>query len=216
MRFCEVCQSTVGENSNFCKECGNQMPPPAPPQQYSGYHGANYQAQNYQTQNYQAPSHHPPNYHHGGNPYAGHYAHPPVAKRTSGALIAVIAVVVVLIFGLAVFFIARAVVFNGPTTPGGGGPVAGGELTRDSSLVGTWMWMGSPYYVFEANGTGTMPGFNLNWWTSGGILFICTTPGLCGSNCLNPTEWDYEIVGNTLTLTGRGLLRWMTFTYTRG
>jgi hypothetical protein len=81
------------------------------------------------------------------------------------------------------------------------------------SLVGTWLWLGTTYYVFEANGRGTMIGMDIRWWTSAGILSICSTPDFCGNNCFAPTEWRYSISGNTLTLTSDILD--MSYTYTR-
>ena len=81
-------------------------------------------------------------------------------------------------------------------------------------LVGTWIWSGIPYYVFEADGRGTMSGMDIRWTTNRGILTVCTTPELCGNTCLAPQEWYYVVEGNRLTLTSR-LLQDMTFTYTR-
>jgi len=82
------------------------------------------------------------------------------------------------------------------------------------TLEGTWLWAGMVYYVFEFGGSGTMSGLDINWSARAGILSICSTPGLCGNNCLAPTEWYYEITGDQLTLTSL-LLDNMLYTYTR-
>ena len=81
-------------------------------------------------------------------------------------------------------------------------------------LVGTWLWMGLPYYVFEENGRGTISGMDMRWSTRSGILSICTTPAICGNTCLAPTEWRYTLDGNQLTLIST-LTPDLTFTYTR-
>ena len=82
------------------------------------------------------------------------------------------------------------------------------------TLIGTWLWMDSPYYVFEEDRRGTMSGMDILWTTNQGVLTVCTTPELCGNTCLAPQEWYYVVEGNRLTLTSR-LLQDMTFTYTR-
>lgn len=81
-------------------------------------------------------------------------------------------------------------------------------------LVGTWYWLGTAYYVFNAGGTGTMMDLPIRWTTSGGILSVCVTPEMCGANCIAPSEWYYEISGNNLTLTST-LLSDLSFHYTR-
>ncbi|MCL2391282.1 MAG: stalk domain-containing protein [Oscillospiraceae bacterium] len=82
-------------------------------------------------------------------------------------------------------------------------------------LVGTWNLMGSAHYVFNANGTGTMSGLPIRWTASGGMLSICITPDACGTSCIAPTEWNYVISGNQLTLTSR-LIPGLSVQYTRG
>ena len=82
------------------------------------------------------------------------------------------------------------------------------------TLAGSWAWMGSVYYVFEAGGGGTMLGEDIRWTTSRGILSICTTPGLCGSSCVAPMEWYYELNGNNLNLTST-IFPEMSYDYTR-
>ena len=82
------------------------------------------------------------------------------------------------------------------------------------TLVGTWLWMGSPYYVFEPGGRGTMAGVDIRWTARNGILSICNTPDLCGNTCIAPAEWRYVLSGNQLTLTST-LIDTLTFTYTR-
>ena len=85
---------------------------------------------------------------------------------------------------------------------------------EDSAIVGTWLWLGTPYYVFNADGTGTMADMDITWSTSGGILTICTTPDICGNICILPHLWNYTISGNQLTLESRQVDD-MIFTYTR-
>jgi len=87
------------------------------------------------------------------------------------------------------------------------------ELASDS-LVGTWYWMGSPYYILYDNGEGTMSGSAIRWAAADGILSICNTPAICSTTCLAPAEWHYIIEGDELTLTST-LVALMTFTYTR-
>ncbi|MCL2200796.1 MAG: hypothetical protein FWB75_02430, partial [Oscillospiraceae bacterium] len=64
----------------------------------------------------------------------------------------------------------------------------------ESSIVGSWNFFGSPYYVFEEDGLGTMSSLDIRWnIRENNILSICATPDLCGDNCVAPTEWYYEI-----------------------
>jgi len=69
-------------------------------------------------------------------------------------------------------------------------------------LVGTWNWEGFEYYVFNANGTGTVDGDPLEWWTGNGVLSICVTPDMCGDfdDCLYSMDMYYTLQGNNLTL----------------
>jgi len=78
------------------------------------------------------------------------------------------------------------------------------------SLVGTWIWLGSPYYVFEANGQGLMHAgtaaeIDIRWWTDNGALLICISPDVCGPRCILPMGWYYQLSanGNQLTLTSQ-------------
>ena len=82
------------------------------------------------------------------------------------------------------------------------------------TLIGTWLWMGMPYYVFESGGHGTMAGMDIRWSADRGVLTICATPEICGDACPAPHEWHYVIDGNQLTLTSRQIAD-MYFTYTR-
>lgn len=87
----------------------------------------------------------------------------------------------------------------------------------DDALIGEWVGVGGSFYLFYADGTGvvsTATEQEINWRTSGGILFICTKPEYCAGNCISPTEWYYEIAGDTLTLTSTLLGDW-SFEYTR-
>jgi len=85
-------------------------------------------------------------------------------------------------------------------------------------IIGTWLWMGSPYYVFNADGTGNMflTG-DLLWEVNDGILSICATPEVCRSirGCLGLAEWYYVIDGDELHLDST-VLPDFEFTYTRG
>jgi hypothetical protein len=81
-------------------------------------------------------------------------------------------------------------------------------------LLGTWLWMGSPYYVFEANGRGTMAGSDIHWSVNSGVLSICNTPAQCGNTCSLPDEWSFVIDGNQLTITSL-LIPDFIFVYTR-
>lgn len=103
-----------------------------------------------------------------------------------------------------------------PVLPPGFTPLPA-PAPQQQNLTGTWNWLGSPYYVFNADGRGTMYGMDILWAASNGILSICITPGLCGTigACFAPSEWYYTLSGNQLTLTSR-LLPDITFTYTRG
>ncbi|MCL2401000.1 MAG: copper amine oxidase N-terminal domain-containing protein, partial [Oscillospiraceae bacterium] len=93
-----------------------------------------------------------------------------------------------------------------------------GTATAGQTLVGEWNWIG-PYYVFEADGRGTVGGAPIRWSTSNGVLSICTTPDFCGNNCTAPAEWFYIIEGDELTLISTWISVYideMSFTYTRG
>lgn len=83
-----------------------------------------------------------------------------------------------------------------------------------AALIGTWLWMGSPYYVFESDGRGTMNEMEISWSTNNGVLSICNTPEVCGSTCIAPAEWNYTIQGNDLTLRST-LMPDLIFSYTR-
>jgi len=89
----------------------------------------------------------------------------------------------------------------------------------DMDLVGTWNWMGTPYYVFNADGSGERIIFNetnpITWTVNDGIIIICTTPDRCGASCRAPEEWIYEVDGDSMVLTSNQVPG-MRFTYTRG
>jgi len=87
------------------------------------------------------------------------------------------------------------------------------EVTA-SALEGTWLWMHAPYYVFNANGHGTMVGNDIRWAARNGVLSICNTPDECGNTCLAPMEWNYIISGDQLTLSSL-LVPGMEYTYVR-
>jgi len=83
------------------------------------------------------------------------------------------------------------------------------------TLVGTWMWMESLFYIFNADGSGTMVTSPILWSASNGVLSICTTPNLCGGTCRSPSLWDYTLAGNRLTLVSLQMPD-LYFVYTRG
>ncbi|MCL2420444.1 MAG: hypothetical protein FWD03_01175 [Defluviitaleaceae bacterium] len=94
---------------------------------------------------------------------------------------------------------------------------ADGSATAQSDVaafVGTWNWMNTPYYTFEAGGQGRMAGIDITWFVRDGLLAICNTPQVCGNDCLFPTEWYYEFDGDELTLTNN-LDASLSYTYTR-
>jgi len=86
----------------------------------------------------------------------------------------------------------------------------------DFTFVGTWLWMGMEYYVFNADGTGTMADEAILWTAENGVLSICVTPDACNSlaACPAPMEWGYEFDGTELHLQSL-LIDEMAFTYTR-
>jgi len=88
------------------------------------------------------------------------------------------------------------------------------EIDPNNLIVGVWNWNGSPYYVFNADGTGRMQRSNINWTTNNGVLSVCSTPRMCRNNCSQPTRWDYVVDEGYLHITGRQL-GIMNFTYTR-
>jgi len=89
------------------------------------------------------------------------------------------------------------------------------------SLVGTWNWLGVPFYRFDNGGRGVvLPGdpleADIRWWTRSGVLGICITPDFCGNTCIAPVEWYYVFAGNgnQLILTSR-LMPEVSYLYTR-
>jgi len=82
------------------------------------------------------------------------------------------------------------------------------------ALVGNWHWLGEPYYTFYEDGTGSMTFFPIHWGARNNVLAICNTPILCRGRCISPMMWDYEIIGNRLTLTSQ-LTDRLTFEYIR-
>jgi len=113
---------------------------------------------------------------------------------------------------------ANMAILGGAQTqaPVTGGTGANAGATQTQSLVGNWDWMGMPYYVFNAGGTGTMSDMDILWSTNGGVLYTCSTPSLCGSisNCILPSRWSYSLSGNQMVLDSLDVPG-MTFTYTR-
>ncbi|MCL2839277.1 MAG: hypothetical protein FWE05_00770 [Defluviitaleaceae bacterium] len=95
----------------------------------------------------------------------------------------------------------------------GGSPIetAGAYTAQSEALIGNWDWNGQPYYVLNANGTGTMAGSAIRWAAGNGRLHVCVTPNMCGTLCPSPTVWNYELDGDNLNLSTRIL----SFNYTR-
>jgi len=85
------------------------------------------------------------------------------------------------------------------------------------TLLGDWYWMNILYYEFNTNNRGTMAGIDIRWTTSGGVLSVCNTPDICGTNCPAPMQWNYVFSanGNQMTLTSV-LIPSVYFEYTRG
>ena len=94
-------------------------------------------------------------------------------------------------------------------------PVEETPASAEQGLLGRWYWWGSPYYVFEADGRGTMTGSDIFWSASGGVLSVCATPDICNTinDCFAPSRWNYELDGSQLTLTST--TTGITFNYTR-
>jgi hypothetical protein len=96
-----------------------------------------------------------------------------------------------------------------PTTPTPTTPTPTPPLAQTAQgLIGTWLWdaVGLPFYTFNADGTGTMAGDAIRWSRRShhifdGIISICSTPNICGANCVAPTEWFYILSENFLSLT---------------
>jgi len=87
------------------------------------------------------------------------------------------------------------------------------QQEHNHALVGSWYMYGNRFYTFEYNGHGLLLDAPLMWSTYNGRLFVCTTPTICGESCLFPTQWYYNISGETLTLTSTVLD--LSLTYTR-
>jgi len=81
-------------------------------------------------------------------------------------------------------------------------------------LVDTWNWIGTPFYAFEADGTGIAAGIAITWWTNNGMLYVCVTPEDCQDECPAPSKWYYIIEEDRLTLTSR-IYPDVAFIYTR-
>jgi len=78
-------------------------------------------------------------------------------------------------------------------------------------LIGAWAWHGLIYYVFRETGEGLLMGREITWWTEENILHICTTPGLCGDECIATISGSYAISDGELAVTIDGV----TVTYTK-
>ena len=94
----------------------------------------------------------------------------------------------------------------------------GSSREQDERLVGTWDFLGMPaYYVLNANGSGTMDGEAINWWTDGNTLYVCVTPSDCGNRrCSQPWEWRFTLSNSDNNLNLRSLTEsTLVFDYTR-
>ena len=82
-----------------------------------------------------------------------------------------------------------------------------------SGLVGTWLLMDMPFFVFESDGSGTMGEIEIHWSSSDDVIYICIVPQLCGiTDCLAAVPFEYALDGNQLTVIMEGGIP---FTYTR-
>ena len=101
-------------------------------------------------------------------------------------------------YGMELAFIATRVAYMTVPTP----PA---PMAITPALVGTWYMRGHGTYIFNADGTGTTNGMNINWGTSDGWLYICTTPNSCQTieACWAPRRWNYQIVGDQLLFVDR-------------
>ncbi|MCL2387093.1 MAG: hypothetical protein FWC89_06025 [Defluviitaleaceae bacterium] len=90
------------------------------------------------------------------------------------------------------------------------------SVERTPALVGTWAWEGLDYYVLNADGSGTMIGSSIMWWTNNSVLHLCLTPDICRTpaRCSSSADWNYSIAGNELTLDST-IAADMVFVYTR-
>jgi len=88
-------------------------------------------------------------------------------------------------------------------------PVPQIAANGDSTIVGAWSFMGLPYFLFYADGTGirgAMGVYNhFRWRTEGGVLYK--------SGIGFVEEWNYMLDGNRLTLNSERLN--MSFEYVR-
>ena len=86
-------------------------------------------------------------------------------------------------------------------------------VETEDSIVGTWYVEGMSYYVFNADGTGTMMDMPIVWTTNDGVLTLCATHEMCEDDaCLAPVDLTYELSGDELTVEIEGI----SITYTRG
>ena len=85
------------------------------------------------------------------------------------------------------------------------------QLPVNYALVGTWYikagYLYTPFYVLEADGTGVMAptvlASPIRWVAYNGVFAVCITPDICGTVCILPAEYYYELSGERLTLTSR-------------
>lgn len=85
------------------------------------------------------------------------------------------------------------------------------DAHADSPLVGSWSFMGTPWYTFNDDGTGTRPTHHdfvgtgadsFTWSTRNDQLTITLTAGPVFNDAMydNTESWTFTISGNTLTL----------------
>jgi len=85
-------------------------------------------------------------------------------------------------------------------------------------FVGTWVIYdvaaaNIPFFVFRADGTGSMDGSEIGWTASNGIFELCTTPWMCRGDCWAPSSYDYILNGDFLELSD--VLSGMSFAFLR-
>ncbi|MCL2839276.1 MAG: hypothetical protein FWE05_00765 [Defluviitaleaceae bacterium] len=113
-----------------------------------------------------------------------------------------------------VFLLLTVVILSAVVLTACSGIDTNGVFANDGEpLVGSWDWEGSPFYTFNANGTGNMAGSAIRWAGGNGELSVCLTPGICGTSCPAPIVWNFSFSNsnNTLDLSGNG----EAYTYTR-
>jgi|GEM_PF-4064667 len=64
----------------------------------------------------------------------------------------------------------------------GATPTAPTTPADPDGLLGMWRLWGTEYYIFNADGTGSMMDLPIRWWShEAGVLSVCVKPSLCGT-----------------------------------